>query len=99
MRIGSERPCFLVEWYRPTLADLDDAADALCRCVASISTEGSPVQLLMTLVVPTDDVVFGIFGAESADLVAQACQQAGVPAQRLSAALDVTSPRPDASAP
>lgn len=97
MRTGAQ--CFLVEWYRPRLADLDDAADALSACAATMSAEGSPVQLLMTLAVPTDEVVFGIFGAKSADLVAQACRRAGHPAERLSAALDITSPRPAAKPP
>jgi hypothetical protein len=40
------------------------------------------------LVVPTDEVVFGIFVAGSADVVAKVCHQAGIPAQRLTAAFD-----------
>jgi hypothetical protein len=39
-------------------------------------------------VVPTDEVVFGIFIAESADVVVKVCHQAGIPAQRLTAAFD-----------
>ena len=40
------------------------------------------------LAVPTDEVVFGVFAAGTADVVAQTCRQAGVPAQRLTAAID-----------
>lgn len=90
----AHRSCFLVEWYRSGLADLDQTADALYACAAAMSTEGSPVQLLMTLAVPTDEVVFGIFCADSADVVTRACARAGIPAERLSAAYDVASPPP-----
>jgi len=80
--------CFLVEWYPPDLTEelLDHTAATLERCAASMSAEGSPVQLLMTLAVPTDEVVFGVFAACSARIVAEACQRAGIPAQRLSVA-------------
>lgn len=43
----------------------------------------------MTLAVPTDEVVFGVFDAESAELVALTCQRAGHPAERLSAVVDI----------
>jgi hypothetical protein len=81
-------PCFLVEWYRRehiegslevTAARLDEAAASMCA-------EGSPVQLVSMLVVPTDEVVFAVFAAGSQDIVAQACRRAGLPADRLSAA-------------
>jgi hypothetical protein len=81
-------PCYLVEWYRPAVtADLDDIVTKLDDSVASLSTAGSPVQLLMALAVPIDEVVFGVFAADSADMVAQACQRAGIPAERLTAAV------------
>jgi len=80
--------CYLVEWYRPELGaePLEHTDAALDECAASMSAEGCPVQLLMTLAVPTDEVVFAVFTAGSAHLVSQVCQRAGVPAQRLSAA-------------
>jgi hypothetical protein len=87
---GSRPPCYLVEWYRPehTEERLDSAAATLADCAAAISAGGSPVELLTMLAVPTDEVVFGVFAAGTADLVAQTCQKAGVPAQRLTAAVD-----------
>jgi hypothetical protein len=86
----SRLPCYLVEWYRPDLTEeqLDDTAATLEECAASMSAEGSPVQLLMTLSVPTDEVIFGVFAAGSALIVAQACERGGIPAQRLTAAVD-----------
>jgi hypothetical protein len=80
--------CYLVEWYRPEVTeDLDDTVTKLNECVASLSIAGAPVQLLMAFAVPIDEVVFGVFAAGSADMVAQACQRAGIPAQRLTAAV------------
>jgi hypothetical protein len=83
-------PCYLVEWYRPelTAGQLNLTAAKLEECAAAMSGEGSPVQLLMTLAVPSDDVLFGVFAAGSADSVSEACRRAGCPAERLSNAVD-----------
>jgi hypothetical protein len=82
------QPCYLVEWYEPELIDecLELTAAKLDECAASMSADGSPVELLMTLAVPTDEVVFGLFMAGSAQIVSQACLRAGVPAQRVTVA-------------
>jgi hypothetical protein len=92
--MGSPTPhesCFLAEWYRqeladtpvePTLATLDDAA-------AQVSASGTPVRLLAVLAVPSDAVLFGVFAAASAQIVAQTCERAGMSAQRLSPAAGV----------
>jgi hypothetical protein len=83
-------PCFLVEWYGPKLAEerIEETAAALDDCAASMSTGGSSVRLLTILAVPSDEVLFGVFTADSADLVAETCQRAGLPAQRLTPAVD-----------
>jgi hypothetical protein len=88
--LGHRPPRYLVEWYGPEQTEerLDRAAAMIAECAASISAGGSPVELLTMLAVPTDEVVFGVFAAGTADLVAQTCQEAGVPAQRLTAAVD-----------
>jgi hypothetical protein len=87
----SHESCFLAEWYwqeladvpvEPTLATLDDAA-------AMVSASGTPVRVLAVLAVPSDDVLFGVFSAASAQAVAQTCDQAGMSAQRLSPAAGV----------
>jgi hypothetical protein len=88
--------CYLAEWYRPdnTEEQLDRTATTLENCAAAMSAEGSPVRLLVTLAVPADEVIFGVFAASSAQIVIEACQRAGIPAQRLTAAIDarVTAP-------
>ncbi|HEY7054831.1 MAG TPA: nickel-binding protein [Mycobacterium sp.] len=83
-------PCYLAEWYRPEVTDaaVDATVTRLDETAASMCSEGMSVQLLMTLAVPTDEVMFCVFAADSAQSVAQVCQRAGLPAERLTAAAD-----------
>jgi len=69
-----------------TAEELAHAVSILDNCVASACAAGSPVQLMMTLAVPDDEVVFGVFAACSEQVVARVCAQAGIPARRLSPA-------------
>jgi hypothetical protein len=87
---GPALPHFLVEWYRPAIAEepLDLSVARLVQCAASISATGSPVNLLATLAVPSDEIVFAVFDSASEQSVAEVCRQAGCPAQRLTAAVD-----------
>jgi hypothetical protein len=80
---------FLVEWYGPraTVESISDTAGRLNDGAASISADGARIQLLMAVAVPADDYVFGVFAAENAQTVAQACVAAGAPAGRISAAV------------
>ena len=52
--------------------------------VVVLTDEGTPVRLLLTLSVPGDEVLYGVFSADSLDLVSRTCDQAGLPHQRLS---------------
>ena len=82
--------CYLAEWYRPELTEelLDNTVARLDECVRAICAAGSPVQLLTALAVPNDELIFGIFAAGTKQVVAQVCRQAGIPAQRISPAID-----------
>jgi hypothetical protein len=87
--VGSAAPqvaCYLAEWYRPevTQQPLDDTVAKLDAVAATMRVEGSPVKLLVTLAVPTDEVIYGVFAARSPDVVVQACRRAGIPLERLS---------------
>jgi phosphoribosylformimino-5-aminoimidazole carboxamide ribonucleotide (ProFAR) isomerase len=46
------------------------------------------VWLLLTLAVPTDEVLYGVFAAESPDLVQTACARAGAVPERMSVDVD-----------
>jgi hypothetical protein len=81
---------FLVEWYRPAIADepLDLSVSRLIQCAASSSVAGFPVNLLATLAIPSDEIVLAVFESASEQLVAEACCRAGCPAQRVTGAVD-----------
>ena len=70
----STSPCFLVEWYQPDLAltSFDDAVDRLKQIAGA-----GRVRLLGALTAPSDETIFGVLAADSAEAVVQACQQAG----------------------
>lgn len=82
--------CYLAEWYRPAFDDphLEEAAAKLTDSAATMTSAGEPVQLLAMLAVPTDEVIFGVFTARDAAQVDRACQLAGVPVARLTAAVN-----------
>jgi hypothetical protein len=94
--IASPLRCYLVEWYRSELVGdtVDYFTAVLDDCAASLSSESTRVKLMSMLAVPADDVLFGVFAATSAELVASTCARAGIPAQRLSAAIDARIPEP-----
>jgi hypothetical protein len=82
---------YLAEWYRsPTTEErLDDALSRLDESVLSACASDAPMRLVMALAVPDDELVFCVFAARSAVAVTRACQRAGIPVQRLSAAVDM----------
>jgi hypothetical protein len=86
MEAGPGPPYYLAEWYLPELTDqsVDDFVAKIDVAATTVSDEGSPVRLLVTLAVPTDEVLYGVFAAQSPDTVTTTCQRAGVPHQRLS---------------
>jgi hypothetical protein len=81
---------YLVEWYRPNLTRqlIDDMVAGLDMATANMCAEGSPVSLLITVAVPADEVLYGVFAAESPDVVRTACERAGSLAERMSADID-----------
>jgi hypothetical protein len=81
--------CYLVEWYPAELSEqiLDRTLARLLEGAESMSTNGSSAKVLMTLAVPTDEVIFCVFVASSEEIVAEACDRAGLPAERVTAAM------------
>ena len=86
MDVADDLAYYLAEWYSPemTTKSVDEIVAKLDAAAASVSTEGTPVRLVVTLSVPTDEVLYGVFGAHSPDIVSKTCLQAGLPYQRLS---------------
>ena len=86
MEAVSASACYLAEWYLPELSEqfVDDLVARLDAAAATATEAGTPVRLLATLSVPTDEVLYGVFGADSQDIVSMTCSAAGAPHQRLS---------------
>jgi hypothetical protein len=78
---------FLVEWYEPYVptSPIDETVKRLNDGAACVTALGERIRLLMVLAVPSDQYAFGVFAAESADVVARVCLDAGAPAERISA--------------
>ncbi len=63
---------------------VDDIVAKLDVAAITVTDEGTPVRLVVTLAVPTDEVLYGVFRAQSPGLVTATCTRAGVQHQRLS---------------
>ncbi|MDZ4234835.1 MAG: hypothetical protein U1C73_14010 [Dietzia sp.] len=78
---------YLVEWYTREISEegLADVITRLHDSAAAFSAAGTPIQLLLTLGIPADEVMFGVFAAASPSVVTCTCEAAGLPFQRLNA--------------
>ena len=76
----------LAEWYLPdlTVTAVDHIVTRLDAAAAEVTGGGPGARLVATLSVPTDEVLYGVFAAESPDAVMALCHRAGLPCQRLS---------------
>lgn len=92
--MASRRPVdvrrYLVEWYRPGLAEepLEETARRIDHAARDSSVDGDEIDLLLTLFVPDDEVAFCLFAAESSERVARVCRRAELPYDRIAAALE-----------
>jgi hypothetical protein len=74
-------PCFLVEWYRA-----DQPEEWVEAVIDDLETAGDDdACLLMTMSVPSDEVLYALFSARSAEAVSRTCERAGVSPQRITA--------------
>jgi hypothetical protein len=88
----ASRPQYLAEWYQPALTEerLDQTARRIGQSAAELSAKGSPVHVLVTMLMPDDEVAFCLFASGSPTLVEQACRRADIPFSRITRA--ITSP-------
>lgn len=83
---------FLAEWYTPHLRDrtITDVAQCLRQLLATMPAQPRRPELIYALEIPQDAYAFGVFAAESAEHVVWACQNAGLPADRVTAAVEAS---------
>jgi hypothetical protein len=96
MRVGDTAlPRYLAEWYTPRLSEraIIDVARRVQECLQALPAGPNKPRLVYALEVSEDSYAFAVFAAESASVVCQACEDAGLPADRVTAALE--APLPD----
>ncbi|MEW5808621.1 MAG: hypothetical protein AB1925_04130 [Actinomycetota bacterium] len=77
------RPCFLAEWYQPASSDVDGVVAALEAVCVQMRADGRSVHLLAAVAAAADEVLYGVFTADSATAVALVCRLAGWPVDRV----------------
>lgn len=81
---------YLAEWYTPALSvrPIADVAERLRQSLPAVPSETGRPELLYALEVPEDAYAFAVFAADSPETVVCACRQAGLPADRVTAAVE-----------
>lgn len=84
--VDAQTSCCLAEWYLPDLTDelVDGYVARLAAAAEAMRTEGAEVQLVLTLAVPADEVLYGVFDGCEPDVVVRTCERAGLIPERLS---------------
>ena len=79
---------FLAEWYVQECAaeDIDRIVEMLREITAGCRAQ-PPVQLVATLAIPADEMVFGLFDAPSAEAVLTECERVGLSPFRINVAV------------
>ena len=77
---------YLAEWYTPEVVEqpVDELVTRLQTAAEMLSAEGREVHVAVTLSVPGDQFVYGVFMAHNRADVVETCLRAGLPAGRLS---------------
>jgi len=89
MSDAAKRQGYLVEHYRPGLSgsELERTAARVRDAVRELQREGEPVRVRHSTIVASDESFLCVVEAPSEELVRAAYARAGVPFERISAAL------------
>jgi hypothetical protein len=80
---------FLAEFYLPASAALADIARRAALGAAEAASAGTPIRLIQTVFVPSDEICFALYQAGSIADVTAAGSLAGLEFERVTAALAV----------
>lgn len=86
---SDSRQAYLVEHYRPGLSaqGLRRWAARARAAVDELEREGKPVRFVRSTIVPTDELLLCIVESKCEELVREAYRRAGIPFERISAAV------------
>ena len=87
------RKTYLVEHYRPgaSFDDLNAAVRDVRLAAAEMARQKRPVRCVHCTIVPSDEALLALFEAASEDLVRDVYAQAGIPCERITGAISMTS--------
>jgi len=87
--VAEARQTFLVEHYRPGLGadELGRLVACVRNTVAGLEREGKPLRFLRSTIVPRDESFLCVLEAPSEHLIREAYARAGIPFERISAAI------------
>ena len=93
---GYDLNVYLVERYWPdvTVAGLEAAVEGVVRAADELSRSGRSVRHLQSVLAVAEEIVFSLFEAASADVVAEAHRESGVVFERVLEAQVVPASRP-----
>ncbi|MCV7422195.1 hypothetical protein H7K45_16720 [Mycobacterium yunnanensis] len=76
---------FLAEWYRIELTEaaVERFTNMMALAAEEVSTDAARVRLVMTVSVPADDALYGVFEAKTPEEILRTCARAGALPQRL----------------
>jgi hypothetical protein len=82
-------PSHLAEWYRSDFTD-ESVTELVATLESATATADhrEPVRLVVSMAVPSDEVLFVVFEAASTAAVMEVCERAGLPPQRVTADVD-----------
>ena len=85
-------PSYVVEAYVSSRepGKLDDAAERAREVTVALEAEGRRIQFVRSTFLPTDEVGFLVFEAESADVVGELAARAEITYERIVEAVEVT---------
>jgi hypothetical protein len=85
-------PTYLVERYWPGVTSdlLVEALNRGRRVIGQMSTEGTCVRDVTTILIPGEEVVFSVYLALSAEAVRRFNERAGIPVSRIVEAIVIT---------
>jgi hypothetical protein len=88
-KVSKSGKLYLVEQYSPglTVDELASWAARLRDVAVGMSNDGGAVHYLRSTIVPADEALLCVFEASSEELVREVYARAGLPFERLSAAL------------
>ncbi|TFV61464.1 hypothetical protein E4P42_00770 [Mycobacterium sp. PS03-16] len=87
LTVDAQPSCCLAEWYLPDLTEelIDAYVARIEAAAAQMRTDGKNVELVLTVAVPADEVLYGVFDGCDSDIVLHTCGIAGLVPERLSA--------------